>query len=124
MLQYCAKCEIAEYQLCKKGQCITIQSPSEVKCRRKRLPLRMMAESCDGSFIFIYACHDTRLYIIFQLLDFSSSNQNDLLISFGKGGNFVITLTVIYLHRILYLVKRYDMVHIKGICITNLVEIW
>lgn len=70
----------------KRSQCITIQSPSEVKCRHKRLPLRMMSESYDKSVIFIYACHDTRLYIIPQLLDFSSSNQNDLLISFGKGG--------------------------------------
>ncbi len=70
----------------KRSQCITIQSPSEVKCRHKRLPLRMMSESCDTSVIFIYACHDTRLYIILQLLDFSSSNQNYLLISFGKGG--------------------------------------
>lgn len=105
----------------KRSQCITIQSPSEVKCRHKRLPLRMMSESCDTSVIFIYACHDTRLYIILQLLDFSSSNQNDLLVSFGKGGtlcNYSDSLYLFTSHTVFGKKKYiyiYVMVHIQKV---------
>lgn len=116
-LQYCENVRLWSDSYVKQSQCITIQRPSEVKCRHNHLPLRMISESCDTSVIFIYDCHDTRLYIILQLLDFSSSNQNYLLISFGKGGNFVITVTVydLFTKHTVYGKKNYVMVHIQKV---------